>query len=337
MGLVRRALATSVVLCGVIALLAPAAAVAAFPGDNGRIAYALRSENEPDTEIFTILPDGSQRQQLTHNSTEDTEPSWSADGRRFVFSRPLGDQSGTLTSQILMMNADGSDETQVTHGPADHTSPSFSPNGRRIVYARRVLPTAGVKHRRFSIWTIRADGTRPRPLVNAHRHRFVVSPQYSPNGRRIVFTGRPDDKNTTGIWTVRPDGTHLRRLTDPAKANVSDSVPDYSPDGRHIVFVRCDLDSIHSCGDDLHQMRADGSGERPIPGTADFCCPAYAPSGDRIAVAIGSGSYLGAQCGDIFTISATGSDRQQVTHGCALSGEGGYAYLSSWQPLPRSP
>jgi Tol biopolymer transport system component len=337
MGLVRRALAIGAVLSGMLALLAPAVAVAAFPGSNGRIAYAWHPEFESATEIFTILPDGSGRQQLTHNSLDDTDPSWSADGSRLAFSRPLGDQSGILTNQILTMNADGSEQTQVTHGRADHTSPAFSPSGGRIVYMRRVLPTAGVNHRRFSIWTIRTDGTRPRLLVNAHRHRFVLSPQYSPNGRRIVFTGKPEDKNRTGIWTVRRDGSRLRRLTDPDKANAADSLPDYSPDGRHIVFVRCELDSIHSCGDDLHQMRADGSGERPIPDTVDFCCPAHAPAGDRIAVAIWSGSYLDSLCSDIFTIAPTGSDRQQVTHDCTLSGEGGSAGQPSWQPLPHSP
>jgi hypothetical protein len=50
---------------------------AAFPGQNGKIAYA--GFDGHDSEIYTIDARGGGRFKVTHNGTLDTEPMW---GRR---------------------------------------------------------------------------------------------------------------------------------------------------------------------------------------------------------------------------------------------------------------
>jgi TolB protein len=324
-----------VVVGAIAAALFPSAAVAAFPGDNGRIAYAgahwgippEASDNPPDDHIFTVRPDGSGRQQLTDNSFDESDPSWSADGGSLVFSRALGGVPGRPSGyQVFKMNADGSEQTQVTHISGTAASPSLSPSGRRIVYRES---RSGAE--RSSISTIGHDGTDPRRLVSSGLRRAVSSPQYSPSGRRIVFAGRPRGTRTDAIWSVRRDGSRLRRLSDPAPDD--DFEPDYSPDGRHIAFVRCDTDAVHGCAEAVYLMRADGSRERPIPGTSGALSPAYAPAGDRIALA---GEPIAAPFPftSIFTINLAGDDRRQVApcEGCREN----LVRSPSWQPVPDS-
>ena len=67
------------------------------------------------TNVFTVRPDGSHLEQVTHNdggAMNATNPAWSPDGKRIVFvqipSGPLG------YADIFTMNADGSDIRQVT-------------------------------------------------------------------------------------------------------------------------------------------------------------------------------------------------------------------------------
>jgi TolB protein len=307
--------AIGAVALAVAAALTPSAAVAAFPGGNGRIAFEGGPRPGEQYNIFSVRPDGSGLQQLTDDREFDRAPSWSADGGHLVFSRDVGGGAALFT-----INADGEDLTRVVDG-LDHgtPAPSFSPSGRRIVY------TTG-----DSLRTIHPDGSGSRQVVGRVAGR-VQDPQYSPDGKRIV-TGSAGGGGG-GIWSMRRDGSHPRQLTDP-DPDAWDQTPDYSPDGRHIAFVRC---ASHSC-DEIRVVRADGSHERPIPiGAGSPFSPAYAPAGDRMALPILSGTPPYLACHDLYTISLSGSDRLNLTNsGCDPSGQGqGYvAWSPSWQPDP---
>jgi Tol biopolymer transport system component len=300
------------------AALLPSEAVAAFPGENGRIAYStvtgLTPEGTEKVDLLTILPDGSGLQQLTDDSAFDDQPSWSADGRRLVYTRSEGGRAAVVT----IAAAGGAPSLVVDTGnPFSDLSPAFSPSGRRIVYTTW-----------NAIRTVRADGTKPRRVVRGPE-LGVFEPAYSPDGKRIAFAGTPRRKSKPGIWSVRRDGSRLRRLTKPTKIDpeFSDASPDYSPDGRHIVFTR--VGYRESLG--LRVMRADGSRERRVPGTDDAGTPAYAPAGDRIAM-----TMVFVACIDLYTISPTGSDKRALTHNCDPAGSGGQASSPSWQPLPAN-
>jgi len=72
-------------------------------------------------DIFTIAPDGSDRQQLTINQGDNEHPSWSADGRMIVFSSTrLGG------SAIYVMTANGGHVKRITKMRGKQTSPSWS-------------------------------------------------------------------------------------------------------------------------------------------------------------------------------------------------------------------
>lgn len=68
-------------------------ALAAFPEGNGKIAFV--SYRDGNAEIYTMNPDGSDQQRLTEDPASDTEPAWSADGKKiaFVSDRLTGNRS----------------------------------------------------------------------------------------------------------------------------------------------------------------------------------------------------------------------------------------------------
>jgi Tol biopolymer transport system component len=57
------------------------------------------------------------------------------------------------------------------------------------------------------------------------------SPDWSPNGRRIVFHTYSRTKGLR-IFTIRPDGTHRRLLVEDGED------PVWSPNGKKIAFSR---------------------------------------------------------------------------------------------------
>jgi hypothetical protein len=79
--------------CAVVVLVVSEKAEATFPGENGRIAYTDWDEGK-DYEIYTINPNGSGKRQLTHNNTDDIDPSYSPDAKKIVYAGqdgPKGD------------------------------------------------------------------------------------------------------------------------------------------------------------------------------------------------------------------------------------------------------
>ena len=100
----------------------PAATVAATPtsaptatvratlqaSENGRIAFAVRAGDS--SNIFSMLPDGSDMQQLTTDAGNHLCASYSADATQIAY---CGDGGGAF--EIWTINADGTEPTQVTH------------------------------------------------------------------------------------------------------------------------------------------------------------------------------------------------------------------------------
>jgi Tol biopolymer transport system component len=120
------------VLGGLLVLaLAVAAATAASSGRNGRIAFA--EQGAAGSQIWTVLPDGSDPDRLTTDGDSGT-PAFSPDGRLIAFS---SGRSARSVHEIWTMNADGSGQRQATHLGARAAYPDFSPSGAKIVFAGR--------------------------------------------------------------------------------------------------------------------------------------------------------------------------------------------------------
>jgi TolB protein len=87
-------------------------------------------------------------------------------------------------------------------------------------------------------------------------------PSVSPDGERLAFYGKYDDRKTWSIHTVNIDGTNMQRLTK--VKHVWDSAPSWSPDGKMIVFAREYDDPEKGWQEEIWLMNEDGSEQHQI-------------------------------------------------------------------------
>jgi Tol biopolymer transport system component len=254
-----------------LAVAGPASA--SFARGNGAIAY-YQSTGGPDAdslEIRSLLlqrPGGEPRVLVRCQLVDDvptggdctarqfSSPSWSPDGRTLVFD---------AGRQIGVVAAAGGPVRLLPAVSSDDGDPSFEPGGRLIVF------TAANDHGSTDIYFRRVDETDvPRLLLHdatepaessrgslayvrsgniylrkPGRHRqwitSGVSPDWAPNGRRLVFV-RPRasltfDLPVGRIFSVRGSGRGLTRVGTEGYA----SHPVWSPDGRWIAYDGLDL------------------------------------------------------------------------------------------------
>ena len=291
---------------------AATSAFGAFPGRNGKIAFAS-DRRGADFDIWAMNPDGTGLVALTKSSQADEfAPNWRADGRRIAFnSNRVTSRNPEGDHEIFLMNADGSCPVQITFNALDDEDPSWSPDGRRIAFARDFDPIVGEVD--YDLFTMRADGSRQRNLTSSPGVTDY-QPAWSPVGGSLVFLS--DRDGDLEVYTSRPSGSEVRQLTF---NDAFEFVPGWSPDGARIVFAT-DRDD----GDfEIYTMRGDGADQTRLgfpDGGEGY--PAWSPDGAEIVFA---SDRDGAP--EIYTMRADGSDQTRRTTNRAVD------VHPDWQPL----
>jgi WD40-like Beta Propeller Repeat len=251
----------------VLSLALAAPANAAFPGQNGKIAYVRHDADTDEITICMVDPggggvqcpinggepawsssgtrlaftgggiwtanaDGSGAAPLT--SDPDGFSAWSPDGSRITFARFANACVPTCIGEIYVMDADGTNAGDLTNDPADDDQPAWSPDGRLIAWQRADS----------RIWTMKPDGTGKTDLASG------VEPNWSPDGTRLAFA-----RGGT-IWVMNADGSGQTQLT-----SGSDGEPAWSPDGTQIAFSRLDFTAET---EGIWKVDVDGSNVTPV-------------------------------------------------------------------------
>jgi Tol biopolymer transport system component len=281
---------------------------AAFPGDNGRIAFIQPS---PLGDIFTMSADGSDVRQLTDVQGDNFWPAWSANGRRIAFTST---RDGNY--EIYTMDADGQNQTRLTTNPANDWTPTWSPDGGKIVFASD-------RGGRLDLWTMNADGTGDTNLT-AGLIGGASDPAWSPDGRRIAFVGATD-AGGAALAVMNTDGsgrTDLITYPPSSRSNFhAFERPSWSPDGRRISFGL-----IEGGGAviffESQLVNADGSGLTFIGNGTSNQTPAWSPDGRLIVFRGIDGLY-----------TVRPEAPQDETK---IFGTGGES-RPDWQPITREP
>ncbi len=274
-GGVRNRVLQLIVSSALVMLLgATGTAMAAFPGANGKIAYAEDSGPTGSSDIVASDPSGAGKVPLRSTAQDETDPAYSADGEKIAYVHTFGGSTG----QIWVMNANGSNPVQLTTSSATTTdgAPAFTRSGQ-IVFARTDTGTGNTQ-----LWRINVNGSGEAAITVPGPNADEASdPAPSPDGARIAYTFTNGAAGFRGISVINVDGTGQAALTPSNGPNV-DGAPDYSPDGKRIVFTRYD-----GVSDVVMAMGANGAGAAPLttqptPLTGDGD-PVFSPEGTQIA------------------------------------------------------
>lgn len=247
--------------------------------DSARVDPAANGDR---TEIFTMKPDGTDSQQVTHLGGFAYEPAWSPDGSVIAFSSDGGNYPAA--QGIYVVHPDGSGLRRVVGLPLDVPNalwldaPRISPDGQHLVYAF-LRGGKDTKHR----WAGEVDSLWVSDIDGRHAHMIVPwgvrvgDADWSPDGTRLVFeTTQQHLGNAASVMMVNADGTGRHTITDdigivgigtfqgngasPAfRAEVSFD-PVWSPDGTTILFPHGSYTA--SSGDEgLQRINPDGTGQ----------------------------------------------------------------------------
>jgi len=271
----------------------------AFSPDSQTVAF-IRSTSDWTKDIYLVSVTGGEPKRLTFDNVSLFRLAWTADGREIVYSstRAGGDYS------LWRISASGGTPERSAVGSHWVPMVAISRRGNRLAYVQ----WSGD----FNIYRIDVSGStgsgKP-PVKLTPSTRLDSSPQYSPDGKRIVF--QSDRSGSGEIWMCNSDGSNFVQVTSLGKTA---GTPRWSPDGQQIAF------DVHGPGKgDTYVISADGGVPRPIvTDDSEDTVPSWSADGQWIYFA---SDRTGER--QVWKVPAGGGKAVQVTR------QGGYLALES--------
>ena len=286
-----------------------------FSPDGQSIAFIRRS-SWLSSDIYVVSVAGGEPKRLTFNKTPIAGLDWSADGREIIFSENPLILEGN--GSLWRIPVSGGTAERLTVGGFNAIYPKVSRHGNRLAY---VQASGDMNIYRIELFN-KVSKNPPVKLISSTRDD--TSPQFSPDGKRIVF--QSNRSGQFSIWTSDSSGADPRLLTTLDKFA---GTPRWSPDGKQIVF-----NYFEERRGQIYVASADGGKPHPITtGDYDNIVPSWSADGKRIYfISNRSGVF------EVWRVSAEGGEAVQVTRqGGRIafeSPDGKYVYYAKNLPTP---
>src|SRR5919201_1947374 len=324
-----RIMRKSIAVLAMLATLGTAAtaAWATAPGKNGQLVFRRYLDAGRTTgALFTANPDGSKVRQLTHpaKGVIDQQPDWSPNGKKLAFERKVpcpagGPRNGLDNTCDLVYTVGRSGKALKALVPcdfADHchgvNSPAWSPDGTKLAFRYGFSNSEFVDSFNYSagIWIVNARGGRLRQVTQlTPGSSFDSDPQWSPDGKRLVFVRDDLKEQASAVLTVGLDRTSLQQVT-PWNLNGGDG-PDWSPNVAWILFRAQPSDGSSN----IYKVRPDGTGltnlTKQPPNGLHYLSSSFSPDGLMIVTARTPGTGPNGAA-DVVVMNANGSHVRAV-------------------------
>ena len=188
----------------------------------GRIAYVEEQGigAAKISTLYSINPDGSDRQVIDQLNGYIYAPAWSTDGQRLAYSK-----QETRQYPFIYIY----DRTQQTHqlivdAKGSNLSPSFSPDGQKLLYSSSVGGNADIYERSLTDGTTKQLTTLP---------STEVQPSYAADGQSFAYVSDKSKAGRPSIYRYSFATGNTALLSTAGYA----ASPQLSLDGRHMSYL----------------------------------------------------------------------------------------------------
>jgi Tol biopolymer transport system component/DNA-binding winged helix-turn-helix (wHTH) protein len=237
--------------------------VPASPGDNGpvfspdgrQIAFR-RTESIGNNDMYVVGIAGGKPRRVTFDQRFASSVTWTRDGNEIVFASK---RAGPLS--LWRVKVSGAPPQAIAGNTEGGYYLGSARNTDEFVYSRYLSDS--------NLWEM--DVTTGSNHCVLHSTRNETSPQYSPDGTRIVF--RSDRTGNDEIWVSDRSGDHAVPLT--SFNGPLTGTPRWSPDGQFVVF-----DSRPNGNPDIYVVSASGGPPRRVTSApAEDVLPSWSGDG----------------------------------------------------------
>jgi len=257
--------------------------------DGSHIAFL--SDRDGGENLYIISVDGTGELQLTHTSEDRGTLGWTADGKQILFSVFAND-----ASRLFSIDPDGKNQRELARVPG--RGPTLSPDGSRLLYMVGTWTST-------RLMVSGLDGSNAQQITNGSS--IAWNNHWSPDGKRIAFTGRNDPKGELAVFVMNADGTGRRQVSHLPTGTGNAQWPVWSPDGHQLAI------QVNGPQTDAHIWIVDvqtGDAHKLAPHDQPYLdeTPTWFHDGKRIAFQSNRTGRM-----EVWVMNADGSGQRQVT------------------------
>lgn len=186
--------------------------------------------------LFVVDAASGETRQLTHGDWDDTQPTWSPDGRLLAFvSARHTDRDHDRAEDIFVVDAAGGEPVRITPGGGACALPAWSPDAQTVAYLGYVNAEDAPRNSR--LWLLPAAGGTPRCLTEGVDRHLEISETAAPiwhaDGSALIVGIQ--ERGTVGLIQVRVADGAVTPLVCGRR-----SVTSYSVAGATVAFTASD-------------------------------------------------------------------------------------------------